>query len=487
MIKQYPVVLVKKLELESKSVLSKNKVVVSLTLLTVMLVSAQLSDIYAPDLVTPILATKQRSDGDSEKGWDFLRHGNYIGAGIPYDIFKLTVRKNKVKNYLQREGKSASVPFALNAFEENGVEVVGGINCFGCHSSFINGEFVVGLGGANSDFTDQGNVKFFRRMHKFVERKYGEKSGQSKAYLPLYRGSETVIPYLDAPFVGVNLAFRIEEAAVSYRNPEDLSWAEGEQVFEVPETTFGTDVPPLWNVKKKNALYYNGMGRGDFTKLLMQVMVVAIEDSTEARAINNRFNDVLAWLENIEPPKYPEKINQDLAATGQLIYDENCSKCHGKYGDTEEYPNLLVGTDVVQTDPYYAKYSYENEAFTNWLNKSWIMNSTPKAWAQPEMGYVAPPLDGVWATAPYLHNGSVPDLETLLHSTARPRYWKREKKPDNNYDLTTVGLVYEEVDKPKNKWVYNTTLEGYGNGGHTYGDKISAQERRALIEYLKTL
>lgn len=216
-------------------------------------------------------------------------------------------------------------------------------------------------------------------------------------------------------------------------------------------------------------------------------MVVAIEDSTEARAINNRFNDVLAWLENIEPPKYPEAIDSSLLPKGQKLFAANCSKCHGSYESEERYPNLLVGTQVVKTDSHYAKYSYTNEAFTDWLNKSWIMNSAPKAWAQPEMGYVAPPLDGVWATAPYLHNGSVPDLETLLHSSARPTYWERSKKTDENYDLVRVGLKYTEADKPKSKWVYNTIEEGYGNFGHTFGDVLIIAERKALIEYLKTL
>lgn len=469
--------------------IKNKKIIVAIALFGFILMGARYADMltYAPDKVTPISKTEQRTDGDADKGWDFLRYGNYIGAGIPYDIFKLTVRKRKVKNYLEREGKSANVPFALNTFTENDVEVVGGINCFGCHSSFINGKFVAGLGNANSDFTDQGNVNFFKRMHSFVKWKYGENSGEAKAYLPLYRGSESVIPYLDAPFVGVNLAFRLEEAAVSYRNPEDLTWANDSQVFELPATTYGTDVPPLWNVKKKNALYYNGMGRGDFTKLLMQVMVVAIEDSTEARAINNRFNDVLAWLVNLEPPQYPNAIDSSLLPAGQKLYDAKCSKCHGGKNNQDDYPNLLVGTNIVKTDSHYAKYSYANEAFTNWLNSSWIMNSAPKAWAQPEMGYVAPPLDGVWATAPYLHNGSVPNLETLLNSLARPTYWQRSKKTDDNYDLENVGLKYTEVDKPKNKWVYNTTMEGYGNYGHTYGDLLSTVERKALIEYLKTL
>ncbi len=300
------------------------------------------------------------------------------------------------------------------------------------------------------------------------------------------RGAEYVSPYVETPFAGINPAFKLEEVAVAYRNPTDLTWKDGETVFPLTKKIYASDVPPLWNVKKKNALYYNAMGRGDFTKLLMQVMVVAIEDSTEARAINNEFHHVLAWLEALEPPKFPESVNENQAEKGKAIFEELCSRCHGTYGEDEYYPNKLVGLNIVKTDSFYAQYSYQNEDFTNWLNSSWIMTSEPKAWVQPELGYIAPPLDGVWATAPYLHNGSVPDLATLLNSPKRPKYWSRSIKNDN-YDLDKVGLKYSKAEAANSVYIYNTTLDGYGNGGHTFADELKDADRQALIEYLKTL
>lgn len=104
----------------------------------------------------------------------------------------------------------------------------------------------------------------------------------------------------------------------------------------------------------------------------------------------------------------------------------------------------------------------------------------------PFNGYIAPPLDGIWITAPYLHNGSVPDLETLLNSKERPRYWSRDF--DNpEYDYKKVGWKYSAEDSAGDTNVYNTDLPGYGNYGHRYGDKLSSTERKAIIEYLKTL
>lgn len=442
---------------------------------------------HTPESLTPIPAYPQRDNGDSAKGWDYVRYGSYIGAGVPYNIFKLTVR-GKQPNYLQREGKSAKLPHMFNLFTEKGVDVVGGLNCFGCHSGMIEDQFIPGLGDWQGDFTNI-DTRFFKNFQRFARLRYGKKSVQYQAYLPLARGAEQVNPYLKMPFMGLNPAFALEEAAVAHRNPTDLTWTGDEMQFPLDAVQGGADVPPLWNVKKKNALYYNGMGRGDFTKLLMQVMVVAIEDSTEARTINDQFHHVLAWLKSIQPPKYPKAIDKKLAEQGQAIFEDMCSGCHGFYAENDEdedYPNLLVGLDVVKTDSTYALYAYRNENFTNWLNSSWIMTSEPKAWVQPELGYVAPPLDGVWATAPYLHNGSVPNLATLLNSTERPTYWRRTFD-SKDYDYKNVGWKYETTTKAKDKFTYNTTLTGYGNYGHYFGDVLNDPQRTALIEYLKTL
>jgi hypothetical protein len=98
---------------------------------------------------------------------------------------------------------------------------------------------------------------------------------------------------------------------------------------------------------------------------------------------------------------------------------------------------------------------------------------------------VAPPLDGVWATAPYLHNGSVPTLTALLDSRQRPARWRRDHASDV-YDLRAVGWPYT-AGTAGDAQTYDTTLPGYGAGGHTFGDALDAAQRSALLEYLKTL
>ena len=111
----------------------------------------------------------------------------------------------------------------------------------------------------------------------------------------------------------------------------------------------------------------------------------------------------------------------------------------------------------------------------------------------PFEGYVAPPLDGIWATAPYLHNGSVPTLEQMLDSQARPQYWSRVDFDDTHFDEEAVGWPWlpqsAQATAPANqkKLIYDTTLWGQSNAGHTFGDGLTKTERRAVLEYLKTL
>ena len=84
---------------------------------------------------------------------NYILYGGYIGSGVPKDVF-YQFFGTSTSNVLEREGESANIPLPFNLFETpNGVEVVGGINCFGCHSSSLNGEFIVGLGNTFNDLS----------------------------------------------------------------------------------------------------------------------------------------------------------------------------------------------------------------------------------------------------------------------------------------------------------------------------------------------
>jgi hypothetical protein len=100
-------------------------------------------------------------------------------------------------------------------------------------------------------------------------------------------------------------------------------------------------------------------------------------------------------------------------------------------------------------------------------------------------GYVAVPLDGIWVRAPYLHNGSVPTLADLLEAApSRPaRFWRGY----DVYDPVRGGFVSAGPEAVRTGTLYDTSLPGNANTGHTYGTELPAESKRALLEYLKTL
>jgi hypothetical protein len=256
--------------------------------------------------------------------------------------------------------------------------------------------------------------------------------------------------------------------------------------MKLPDEIIPTDVPAWWLLKKKNAMFYNGFGRGDFGRFLMASNLLTVTNTDEAKEVDSHFNDVLAYINSIEPPKYPKAIDTKMAAEGKGIFMASCKKCHGTYGENETYPNLLVPANIIKTDSMLYTANYSNPQFIEWFNKSWFTTGDHPAKLVPYRGYIAPPLDGVWITAPYLHNGSVPDLETLLNSKKRPKYWQRNfTTPSYNYEIP--GYNYEVKNEAGSNEVYNTTLKGFSNAGHYFGDKLLDKDRRALIEYLKTL
>ncbi|HEY1427025.1 MAG TPA: di-heme-cytochrome C peroxidase [Caulobacteraceae bacterium] len=105
--------------------------------------------------------------------------------------------------------------------------------------------------------------------------------------------------------------------------------------------------------------------------------------------------------------------------------------------------------------------------------------------SDPLMAYKARPLDGIWATGPFLHNGSVPTLHDLLSAPAqRPVTFLMGAR---QFDPKNVGYAIDP-SAPGNTFTYDTRLAGNSNAGHVYGvDKLTEPQRLELLEYLKTL
>jgi hypothetical protein len=100
-------------------------------------------------------------------------------------------------------------------------------------------------------------------------------------------------------------------------------------------------------------------------------------------------------------------------------------------------------------------------------------------------GYANTPLDGVWARAPYLHNGSVPTLWDLLMPV--------EKRPAefysgyDVYDPKNVGFITSGPDAEHVGFKYEVCMPGNSNVGHTFGIELKDAEKWDLIEFMKTL
>jgi RoxA-like, cytochrome c-like len=176
---------------------------------------------------------------------------------------------------------------------------------------------------------------------------------------------------------------------------------------------------------------------------------------------------------------------------------QNCARCHGTYGEKWTYPNKVVPLDKIGTDPNLAR-SFSKEA-DEYQKASWFGQETDLPGGAPKSvitgGYQAPPLDGVWATAPYFHNGSVPTLYHVLNSKARPKVFTRSfRTGKDDFDTTHIGWKFQLVEKTapdltpiEKRKIYDTTQPGRGNAGHTFGDDLTDEERWAVIEYLKSL
>lgn len=389
-------------------------------------------------------------------------------------------------NRLNRTGDNTNVRYSETAVTApNGLRVVSA-NCLTCHSQTLNGQLVVGLGNAITDYSaDQAtNINL---VDQTITLLYGQNSAEWEAYESYSRGIHAIADHVQTEVRGVNSADKLAVSLASHINKHDLTWLEEPQL-PIADEVIPTDVPAWWLLKKKNAMFYSGLGRGDFARIMIASNGLATSDSTKAREIDNNFDDVLAYIFSLEAPVYPKVIDATRALAGENLFNAKCATCHGSYGENETYPNLLVTIEEVGTDPYLVSSNFGYSYFVEWYNSSWFSQGENAAYLKVENGYMAPPLDGIWATAPYLHNGSIPTLEDLLNSSQRPEKWKRSfGTAASEYDNEKVGWEYTVESISGSSLIYNTTLPGYGNQGHTYGDDLTEEERKNLIEYMKTL
>ena len=446
----------------------------------------------------------QRS-GDAARGRDLLVNNGtpeapYLNCGVPAALWERTqgLFANAPK-LAGRNDENAELPYFMSfATAPSGVKVVT-TNCLFCHAAPLGGSVIVGLGDANRSFAGAGVFGI----------PSGALSSLASALTPAEKQElDRFISRLDAiePFtrtdtVGMNPADQLFGGLAAHRDAATLAWLETPKTGALSNEILGifTDVPPYWNMYRRERMFYSGFGQGDHARIMMSSSLLCMNDAREAVAIDAYFPDIQAYIGSLRAPSYEsvsgKTIDTARAGRGRALYVETCQRCHGGRHDEGAAPRVFVPYAEIGTDPAYAEStavgSERNSAvayFYDFFNASWYGTYGARGRLTPnsEPGYSPPPLDGIWATAPYFHNGSVPTLQGVLDPPQRPRIYRRVTNP-SQYDFDSPGWPFEEVAaKGDDVAVYDTTRVGYGNGGHTFGAHLSEAERLELIEYLKT-
>jgi mono/diheme cytochrome c family protein len=203
------------------------------------------------------------------------------------------------------------------------------------------------------------------------------------------------------------------------------------------------------------------------------------------------------WIASrYQSPQFPGAIDSTRMRAGEVVFARRCTQCHGTYADGTprmlvSFPNRLVPQSAMGSDS--ARWVVIDDVLMTRLGATAYARHMSM---RHTGGYVAPILSGLWATAPYLHNGSVPTLWQFLNPELRVA---RFYVGGHALDFATMGIAgqlgedgvyaypsgYAAWSTPQ---LYDTSRPGMSNRGHERQlDRLSADDKRALIEYLKTL
>lgn len=328
-------------------------------------------------------------------------------------------------------------------------------NCLLCHATrgVSPGEAWIGVGNARLDLD-----RLYRDLSSLAS--IAEENGLGTFPFPFDLAGATRAPgAVDGVGLGMLFAGTVEELGDPFGYQQAPAW---------------------WTMRYKKRLYTDGAGQVGNWRTMMSTLFSFGMSQTMIQSYDENFQNLRHYLLSLEPPKWPF-LKPSIAESdaGRGVYQTHCSACHGNYeGSNANYPGLVIASDDLGTDRLREQGMDDFQVAA--INSSWY--GEPGAWENTN-GYLAPALIGVWATAPYLHNGSVPDLLGVLDSSQRPlRWWY---SPDTSYDETRVGWRYQESGDPES--AYDTSAAGLSNRGHDYGDALSETDRKSLLDYLKTL
>jgi hypothetical protein len=283
----------------------------------------------------------------------------------------------------------------------------------------------------------------------------------------------------------------------------------------LPRFATVTDAPSVWNQADRATGQWDGSVLERFWRnIAAQLPIIGRPEDVDL--MNAAI--VAEYLLGLPPAPYPFDVDLEKAVRGEALFADNCGTCH-RPRNNRRYPE--VGSDMNRAqvlNPAGAKVFLSafkaacHDADFTYLDRDGremrpcvspdyrILRDTTEVANQ---GYLAPPLDGIWARAPYLHNGSVPTLAQLLKPGSRPATFLRGAI---SYDEMAVGWDWEadRLDELKARYptvsVHDTSRDGWTNRGHDRNLVIDGKVLRLdwsssehagafedLLEYLKTL
>jgi len=194
------------------------------------------------------------------------------------------------------------------------------------------------------------------------------------------------------------------------------------------------------------------------------------------------------WIWTLPPPAYPYSVDKALATRGEPLYREHCQDCHA---DHRFRDGVVSGSRVGKVVPIAAigtdRHRLDSYTITFAMNQYSLYPDSPYRFShfRKTDGYANHPLDGIWLRGPFLHNGSVPTLRDLLDAPEqRPAVFYRGY---DVFDRAKVGFVSNVPAADGQSFTrYDTTTPGNSNRGHVYGTTLTDEEKRAIVEYLKT-
>jgi hypothetical protein len=371
---------------------------------------------------------------------------------------------------------------------------VGAIGCVACHSGRAAGQLIVGLGNKNIDVVQM--AKDVNKLETWWKALVPD-AKKNDAYREVEEDARAFSRYLADERIG-NLTQGL--VPISFIR----GWFYRVHGEAIPDTLRRgqVKVPFLWGYEEKRKVGLFCDGYGDATELgwAVAVELAAGQRPETVREFYPEVKKAEELFNHFLPPKYPFAVNEEKALSGKEIFSRTCARCHGTYEkDSDGLPIFqsprFIPWTVVRTD--------DDRILGNTPEFNAMVDRSPLGdlirYTNLGQGYFAPRLNGVWARFPYLHNGSVPNVAALLtRPELRPQVFSLENAGDRDrFDEERLGLTLPpskamekhllwQAQAGKRSY-YFTGRVGHSNQGHNFYTDLSDDEKRSIVEYLKTL